>query len=305
MWKGYLHQTWVSFYFSVLWPMWKWILRKWTGKCELLRITSENPKGAKRTKAIERSLKHSNIAILKQLSKDEIIDVIPASEEVMKIKDVIAEIHPQFAYCFQVCLCQICGYKRLFAEVEEMRKTQYSSENPDHEEKLMQLWGFLMPDIKLETRISKQWTDIGFQGDDPKTDFRGMGMLGLNQLLYISSKYTALSRQILSKSHHPTLGFSYAIVGINLTSVLYELLKKQTLRTHFYNIKDDKPSLHDFHELYCYMFKEFVTFWFNEKPKDIMEFGRVRDKFRKKIKQKLKEDLTTILKFDADEELAV
>ena len=45
--------------------------------------------------------------------------------------------------------------------------------------------------------------------------------------------------------------FSYAIVGINLTSVLYELLKKQTLRTHFYNIKDDKPSLHDFHELYC------------------------------------------------------
>lgn len=53
------------------------------------------------------------------------------------------------------------------------------------------------------------------------------------------------------------------------------------------------------------MFKEFVTFWFSEKPKDIMEFGRVRDKFRKKIKQKLKEDLTTILKFDADEELAV
>lgn len=46
-----------------------------------------------------------------------------------------------------------------------------------------QLWGLLMPNIKLESRITKQWGDIGFQGDDPKTDFRGMGLLGLVNLL--------------------------------------------------------------------------------------------------------------------------
>lgn len=34
-----------------------------------------------------------------------------------------------------------------------------------------------MPTKKLKARISKQWADIGFQGDDPKTDFRGMGIL--------------------------------------------------------------------------------------------------------------------------------
>ena len=34
-----------------------------------------------------------------------------------------------------------------------------------------------------QNRVSKQWQDIGFQGDDPKTDFRGMGMLGLLNLL--------------------------------------------------------------------------------------------------------------------------
>ncbi len=32
-------------------------------------------------------------------------------------------------------------------------------------------------------RITKQWQDIGFQGDDPGTDFRGMGMLGLHNLM--------------------------------------------------------------------------------------------------------------------------
>jgi hypothetical protein len=33
-----------------------------------------------------------------------------------------------------------------------------------------------MPDTALENRISSQWGDIGFQGKNPATDFRGMGM---------------------------------------------------------------------------------------------------------------------------------
>lgn len=32
-----------------------------------------------------------------------------------------------------------------------------------------------MPDTELNGRITKQWGDIGFQGNDPQTDFRGMG----------------------------------------------------------------------------------------------------------------------------------
>lgn len=51
-----------------------------------------------------------------------------------------------------------------------------------------QLWDLLMPTVKLESRITKQWGDIGFQGDDPKTDFRGMGMLGLINLVWVLNK---------------------------------------------------------------------------------------------------------------------
>jgi hypothetical protein len=36
-----------------------------------------------------------------------------------------------------------------------------------------------MPDKVLSERISKDWQDIGFQGKDPATDFRGTGYLGL------------------------------------------------------------------------------------------------------------------------------
>jgi len=48
---------------------------------------------------------------------------------------------------------------------------------------LVQLWNTLHPDIVLTQRVSPQWTLIGFQGNDPATDFRGMGLLGLLNLL--------------------------------------------------------------------------------------------------------------------------
>lgn len=41
-----------------------------------------------------------------------------------------------------------------------------------------------MPSVPLEARITKDWQRIGFQGTDPATDFRGMGMLGLRCLQY-------------------------------------------------------------------------------------------------------------------------
>ena len=41
-----------------------------------------------------------------------------------------------------------------------------------------------MPGTQLEARHTKQWQDIGFQGKDPATDFRGMGVLGLYCLQY-------------------------------------------------------------------------------------------------------------------------
>ena len=51
-----------------------------------------------------------------------------------------------------------------------------------------------MPGSPLESRVSKQWTDIGFQGSDPATDFRGMGILSLACMLYpLQSAYSNYS----------------------------------------------------------------------------------------------------------------
>ena len=50
--------------------------------------------------------------------------------------------------------------------------------------KIFSLFGItVLLGVPLMTRKTKQWQNIGFQGDDPKTDFRGMGLLGLKNLL--------------------------------------------------------------------------------------------------------------------------
>ncbi|KAA0186142.1 hypothetical protein HAZT_HAZT004336 [Hyalella azteca] len=155
--------------------------------------------------------------------------------------------------------------------------------------------------------VSKQWQEIGFQGEDPCTDFRGMGLLALENLLYFAVTHESAARHVLSRSCHPRYGYSFGIVGINLTHLALTLLKDGALKHHFYNVavKEMKeaalsasstsgtagvqlPSLRHFHQVYCYIFFEFDSLWRNEKPRDIMEFNRVRDLFEKKLRAQLK-----------------
>jgi len=50
----------------------------------------------------------------------------------------------------------------------------------DHEESLKRLWkvsfGDTQPPDKL---VGPKWKELGFQGEDPRNDFRGGGIIGL------------------------------------------------------------------------------------------------------------------------------
>lgn len=108
-----------------------------------------------------------------------------------------------------------------------------------------------MPYENLGNRISKQWSKIGFQGDDPKTDFRGMGVLGLENLVFFATNYNNVALHVLTHSQHPVYGYSFAIVGINLTSLTYNLLSSDVLKSHFYNAVNGPAEVENFHQLYC------------------------------------------------------
>nr|CAD7455539.1 unnamed protein product [Timema tahoe] len=138
-------------------------------------------------------------------------------------------IHPQFVQSFGKCVEHIWGYRQLVHEVERLRTIQYDADDSSHEDKLLKLWGLLMPDVHLKSRVTKQWQEIGFQGDDPKTDFR--------------EEYPGPASHVLSHSHHPQYGYAFAIVGINLTFMAYHLLKDGLAKTHVYNVSKIFPAI--------------------------------------------------------------
>uniref|UniRef100_A0A452TTL1 ELMO domain containing 1 n=1 Tax=Ursus maritimus TaxID=29073 RepID=A0A452TTL1_URSMA len=300
-------QVCLYFYCKFLWRCLKFVMRKLTGRCELQRICYNTKPGASRTMKIGKHETRSkqNVSLV----------------GLWTYCVIFVYSNFKLGISLQACLLQIVGYRNLIADVEKLRREPYDSDNPQHEEMLLKLWKFLKPNTPLESRISKQWCEIGFQGDDPKTDFRGMGLLGLYNLQYFAERDAAAAQQVLSDSLHPkcskfskaewekkrmdkAIGYSFAIVGINITDLAYNLLVSGALKTHFYNIAPEAPTLSHFQQTFCYLMHEFHKFWIEEDPMDIMEFNRVREKFRKRIIRQLQNpDMALCPHFAASEGL--
>lgn len=82
------------------------------------------------------------------------------------------------------CLDRIIKAKLVREECEELCKTCYDAAK--HQTYLHKLWNMLIADGKGRAPPlipDKAWRQLGFQGDNPETDFRGMGLYGLLQLL--------------------------------------------------------------------------------------------------------------------------
>ncbi|KAI1712174.1 ELMO/CED-12 family domain-containing protein [Ditylenchus destructor] len=185
---------------------------------------------------------------------------------------------------------QIRGYQKLCQEVEERRLINYDSKNKEHEALLAKLWKLLMDGEELRSRKTNQWQQIGFQGDDPATDFRGMGILGLEQLVFFAQFDVDRCRRVLLLSHHPTIGFPFAVCGITITAICKELLFDDLLKNHFYNVLRESPTLDSFHQVYCRVFDLFATYWEMEKPESIMEFNPVKQRFLESLESYLRND---------------
>lgn len=117
-----------------------------------------------------------------------------------------------------------------------------------------------------------------------------MGLLGLDNLLFFADEYSSVARHVLSHSMHPVHGYTFAIVGINLTSLALTLLQNGLAKTHFYNLTNYRLCVKDFHNFYCYIFYEFDKYWMQRKPKSLMEFSKIHESFLNDISVKLKNE---------------
>jgi len=134
-----------------------------------------------------------------------------------------------------------------------LQQLSYSDANIKHVMLLEALWRNMMPDVvrrntepkvngqdcplspvpPYQPLVSADWGEVGFQGKDPTTDLRGMGIYGLLQLVHLSNVERGFrARKMLFESRHPRRYFPFAASGINITAfVLNDLLRGRRLHS--------------------------------------------------------------------------
>ncbi|KAF0933807.1 hypothetical protein E2562_019265 [Oryza meyeriana var. granulata] len=111
-------------------------------------------------------------------------------------------------------------------------EVQYDSSNSDHQEALKALWRASFPGAELRGLISEQWKEMGWQGKDPSTDFRGGGFISLENLVYFSKNFPKSFQELLRKQNGDRAIWEYpfAVAGVNITFMLIQMLDLQSVK---------------------------------------------------------------------------
>lgn len=212
-----------------------------------------------------------------------------------------------------LCIREIKFYNQVYRQLITLKSTAFEWTTQGHMRQLESLWSNLMPDIRRSKApeittnpvSSESWKDIGFQGCDPSTDFRGMGFLGLLQLEHFANKHTEKAKRCLQESVNPSRAyFPFAATGINFTFFLMELISEQRLY-HFVfekyelnalcattdeNDSNDETivnmTLDSLHDLYSDLYIDFLDLWLTENPNSLMDFPRIFNQFKKDVRAK-------------------
>lgn len=263
------------------------MLHSITGKSELERLCQSGRTGWSECQEIEYSLYHSKSNSIQQLLVAEKMKVKSALETVLRVKRIYPDDNQDFIQIFVKFLLKIISYNNLRTFANETRSISYDETNEEHEKMLYRLWGLIKADDSIDKRYSSRWGEIGFQGNNPATDFRGLGILSLQNMIYLFENWPEKGLKIYGQSQHPKFGFSFAITGINMTGIVYDLLRSGKMKGHLYNLPQDEYFIEDFHNFYVDIFYEFADYWVYREPQNIMSFGVIRDDFVNIIKGRL------------------
>ncbi|XP_074576398.1 uncharacterized protein LOC141832933 isoform X2 [Curcuma longa] len=143
----------------------------------------------------------------------------------------------------------------------------YDSSNKEHQEALRALWYAAYPEVKLHDLISEQWKNMGWQGKDPSTDFRGGGFISVENLLFFARNYPKSFKDLLEKQNgeRSLWEYPFAVAGVNITFMLIEMLDLRLARPRSFVgaifLKLLSENLKAFDMLYCITFKLMDRRW--------------------------------------------
>ena len=127
-----------------------------------------------------------------------------------------------------------CFHPRINQNLEDEKKLIFAitnrcleDENPLHFHVLLTLYK-LFTGSRLDCpRYGNHWEQIGFQGNDPATDLRGVGCLGLIQPLYLvmTPELFPLAKDMYLISLNESQNFPFLVLSINVTRIALHALR--------------------------------------------------------------------------------
>lgn len=268
--------------FFWVWRLWKFMVHFLTGKCELERICESNISQHRKTIKLEKSLKNSKLVQSTPLLSTTLLPEVSTSCDVANVTNILIKMKCVTTERIELVRKELgCGIKHMRAlsylveQAECERKTKYDSNNEEHEKLLLQLWELLRPEVRLTQRKSKEWGEIGFQGDDPATDFRGMGFLGLQCMVQFARTSPLEAKKILNDSTRSNW-FPWAITSITISNDILNLTKKRFLAGYYY---EHGCTMESFFRLHGRFFTRFNNAWNQFNPKNVMAFSEIHGKF--------------------------
>ena len=163
---------------------------------------------------------------------------------------------------------------------------------PQHQDALKDLWQAAFPDRVMPGLVSPQWKDMGWQGNDPSTDFRGGGFISLENLLFFARRFPVVFQRLLHKEEGKRAEWEYpfAVGGLNITFMLIQLLdlraakpSSSSVRTFFNILATDENA---FDMLYCVAFQMLDAQWL-ALGASYMEFNVVLQATRTQLEKEL------------------
>ncbi|KAJ0978065.1 hypothetical protein J5N97_013539 [Dioscorea zingiberensis] len=171
----------------------------------------------------------------------------------------------------------------------------FDSSRLDHQDALKQLWRLAYPNRVVPPLKSELWKEMGWQGSDPSTDFRGGGFVSLENLIFFAKTYPDSFQRLLHKQDGRRADWEYpfAIAGINISFMLVQLLELQLGRpTSKAGIRFLKLLGNDemaFDNLYCIAFQMMDAQWLAKRA-SYMEFNEVLKATRTQLERELSLD---------------
>ncbi|MBA0874167.1 hypothetical protein Goshw_012848 [Gossypium schwendimanii] len=170
----------------------------------------------------------------------------------------------------------------------------------DHQDALKLLWRLAYPNRELPPLKSELWKDMGWQGPDPSTDFRGGGFISLENLIFFAKKYPESFQRLLHKQDGNRADWEYpfAVAGINISFMLTQMLDLQSGKPsslagiRFLKLLGEDEMAFD--DLYCVAFQMMDAQWLVKRA-SYMEFNDVLKSTRTQLERELSlEDVSSV-----------